>query len=64
MIKQEIIDQLLDRPEFIKRLAVKFGVTVGTVLKWYRYKHPKILNYNLMVMVSEELNTTIDRLVN
>lgn len=64
MIKQEIIDQLLDRPDFIKRLAVKFGVTEGTVLKWYRYKHPKILNYNLMVMVSEELNTTIDRLVN
>lgn len=62
MIKQEVIEQILDRPEFIERLAVKYGVSTGTVVKWYKYKHPKILNYNLMVLVSEELNTTIDQL--
>lgn len=63
MIKQSVVDQILDRELFIQKLATKYGVTTGTVIKWYRYKHPKILNYNLMVMLAEELNCNINELV-
>lgn len=63
MIKQSVVDQILDRELFIQKLATKYEVTTGTVIKWYRYKHPKILNYNLMVMLAEELNCNINELV-
>lgn len=63
MIKQSIVDQILDRPEFIQKLATKYDVTEGTVIKWYRYKHPKILNYNLMLILAEEFNCNINELV-
>jgi len=63
MIKQSVIDQILDRESFIKKIAIKYDLTTGTVVKWYKHRHPKILNYNLMLMVADELNCNINELV-